>query len=55
MISMCARILQSTKEDNDMTPIKSETLNQKRSIASMTHWVDGTGTPPPDRLEGHNT
>jgi hypothetical protein len=48
--SLCARILQSTKEDNDMTRIKSETLNQERSIESMIRWVDGTGTRPLDRL-----
>lgn len=50
MVSLCARIFQSTKEDNDMTRIKSETLDQKRSIESMTRWVDGSGTPPPDCL-----
>ena len=33
-----------------MTRIKSETPNQKRSIESMTRWVDGTGTLPPDWL-----
>ena len=33
-----------------MTRIKSETPNQKRSIESMTRWVDGSGTALPDRL-----
>ncbi len=33
-----------------MTRIKSETPNQKRSIESMTRWVDGTGTPSTDCL-----
>ena len=48
--SLCARILQSTKEDNDMTRIKSKTSNQNRSIEIMTRWVNGTGTPPPNWL-----
>jgi len=33
-----------------MTRIKSETPDQKRSIESMTRWVNGTGTLPPDWL-----
>ena len=33
-----------------MTRIKPKTSNQKRSIESMTRWVNGTGTPPLDGL-----
>ena len=33
-----------------MTRIKSKTSNQKRSIVSMTRWVDGTGALPLDWL-----
>ena len=33
-----------------MTRIKSKTSNQNRSIEIMTRWVNGTGTPPLDRL-----
>lgn len=33
-----------------MTRIKPKTSSQKRSIESMTRWVNGTGTPPRDGL-----
>jgi hypothetical protein len=48
--SLCARILQSTKEDNDMKHVKSDASKQTRSIESMINWVTGTGATPSGQL-----
>ena len=48
--SLCARILQSTKEDNDMKHVKSDAPKQTRSIESMINWVTGTDATPSGQL-----